>query len=206
MVGYLAKRAFVLLSSCATSAAIAVPAQADPVLPTHCGVERGGTDWVVQGGDPAFVDKFFIRIEVGDDDIRSGSAVSAVVVVKTLFTGKKSAIATLTSDPQPNGSVFSGTVQLERDENDQDTWAHPDGIESVEILYTSGQPDIFSTPDNWNMNSITVDYSLTGSTSRSPLLSGSGNPWLHRFKSDCDNTSGEGGPDWTVVRPGGRFR
>ncbi|MGK8522695.1 hypothetical protein ACRS6B_14535 [Nocardia asteroides] len=207
MFSYFAKRALVLLSISATSVAVAGPVEAQPFETIHCGKRLGTTDW--QGpltDENTHVNELFISINVGGDDIRSGTVVSAVVSFRTIWDHEKSASAVLTSDPHPNNSDFFGKVSLRSRSDDIDSLVSPSDIDKVEILYTSGQPDIFSTPDNWNMDSISVQYSQHGgSTLLEPLFSGAGEPWLHRFKADCDDASGEGGHSWTAVNPSVRW-
>ncbi|RKG90513.1 hypothetical protein [Corallococcus terminator] len=69
------------------------------------------------------------------------------------------------------------------------TFATPAGIYQGLLLdfaiqFTSGQPDIFSTGDNWNMNAITVTARMADG-SNVILVSQAGSP-LHRFQSDTN--------------------
>ncbi|MBN1204128.1 MAG: hypothetical protein JXB05_04295 [Myxococcaceae bacterium] len=50
------------------------------------------------------------------------------------------------------------------------------------IQFYSGQPDIFSTGDNWNMDAITVT-AILDDESELVLVQQAGSP-LHRFMSD----------------------
>ena len=60
-------------------------------------------------------------------------------------------------------------------------------IQVFGIRFFSGQPDIFSTGDNWNMDSINVTYHVDNAPDDF-LLSMSGTP-LRRFVSDHDEWS-----------------
>ncbi|MBF6174981.1 hypothetical protein [Nocardia blacklockiae] len=204
MSRHILEKALVLLSVFVCPVAVAGPAEALPTTTIHCGKHYDSVDWQAPSlADTSHVDTLFFAVDVGGDDIRSGTGVSATVTFRTLFSRvdtRRSAV--LTSDPHPNNSHFSGSVSLGSRSDDIESLVSPMDIFRVELVSASGQPDIFSTPDNWNMDSLSVQYTtFEDSRTFHPLVQGSGSPWLHRFKADCDNDSGEGGPLWTVVNP-----
>lgn len=57
-------------------------------------------------------------------------------------------------------------------------------LQEFSIQFTSGQPDIFSSSDNWRMNGVTVT-AILDDESEAILVNQAGN-WLHEFKSDVN--------------------
>ncbi|GAB2678520.1 hypothetical protein [Nocardia goodfellowii] len=195
------KKILVLSAIVATSTAMAGPADAVIREPAHCGKNNGNVDWTPPASNPdenPAIDELLITINVGGDDIRSNTTVSATVTFTSDFSiAPQTATDTLTTSPHPNDTNFSSRIPLASNGGDS---VRPRSIEAVEIFYSSGQPDIFSTPDNWNMDSMSVQYPDRSGVF-THLFSGSGEPWLHRFKANCDDSNGEGGPTWKVDTP-----
>ncbi|MFF0494242.1 hypothetical protein ACFYTQ_34930 [Nocardia sp. NPDC004068] len=204
MSSHVIEKTLVALSVCACAVVAAGPARAISTPTTHCGRHFDSVDWqALSSTDTSHVDTLFVTIDVGGDDIRSGTGVSGTVTFRTLLSrSDQRASGVLTSDPHPNNSTFTGRISLGSRPDAIDTLVSPLDIRAIELASSSGQPDIFSTPDNWNMDSISVQYTtLEDARTLHPLVLGSGSPWLHRFKADCDDDSGEGGPLWSVVNP-----
>ncbi|RYZ36132.1 MAG: hypothetical protein EOO71_32930 [Myxococcaceae bacterium] len=117
-----------------------------------------------------------VKIGTGGDDLRNASL--AVAQLKYLsLTGSQQTASGNLNNYVGWGNYTENTV----------TYAVPgdvyvDRLLEFAIQFTSGQPNIFSTGDNWNMNSITVTAILSNST-ETILLTMAGNP-LHRFQSD----------------------
>ncbi|WP_153348064.1 hypothetical protein [Nocardia aurantia] len=205
MFDYFTKRALVLLSVLATPVAVAGPAEAVPINTVHCGRHYDNMDW--QGpidADNTFLDAIFITINVGGDDIRSDTGVSAEITFRKVFNQTPiTTTAVVTSGPHPNDSNFFGKIPMGSRADDLNSLISPSGIDKIEIFSTSsGSTDPFSTSDNWNMDSISVQYAqINDPSALKPLFWGSGQPWLHRFKKYCDNESGEGGPRWAAISP-----
>jgi hypothetical protein len=164
--------------------ASARPAEAliAPELESYCGTNYGHLDW----HEPAWgriIEELQFKIHVGNDDIRSGTRVYATVRLASPSRAETLPWQELEQAGVSPGSWLEGKYFLPRSN------IPVDRIKGVAILYTSGQPDPFSTPDNWDMTSLQILYSVD-STQRT-LVFGEGSPWLHRFKVNCD---GEGGP------------
>src|ERR1051326_7422114 len=145
-----------------TASAAAEPAH---VTPSTCGAVYGSTNWE-EPTTGASIKQLFIRIRVGDDDIRPGTVALARVMInqggqRILLKEKP---LNIPEKSFPNVSLLQAEYDLaaERDgdpETDEDPGIIADWmIKGFAIRYVSGQPDIFSTPDNWNMNDIQVFY------------------------------------------------
>lgn|GEM_PF-6572714 len=124
------------------------------------------------------ITKLRITVATGGDDLRNAS--HAVAEIK--YVGLSGNL--LTASINLNNGAGWGNWSTHTV-----TMTTPSGmllanVEEFSIQFTSGQPDIFSTGDNWNMNSITVTAILDDST-EAVLVQRSGN-YLHRFWSDHD--------------------
>lgn len=124
------------------------------------------------------ITKLRITVVTGGDDLRNAS--HAVASLK--YVGLSGNQLT-TSFNLNNGAGWAGwsthTV----------TMTTPTGVllanlSEFSIQFTSGQPDIFATGDNWNMNGITVTAILDDGT-EAVLIQQAGNP-IHRYQSDLN--------------------
>ena len=171
-----------------------------------CGQDHGQADWNAPVAGTV-VKQLTLRILVGNDDIRQGTGVFASVHIKNKsgdkWIGQSGPINNYVG--YPNGSLLQAKISLANTGLGQVTI---DDVVAVYIMYGSGLPDVFSTWVNWNMNAVRVLYPkspdlnlpLTAAIDWSQynqLLYGSGSPWLHRFKVNCDS---EGGPYWEAAR------
>lgn len=122
------------------------------------------------------VSKMRVTIVTGNDDLRNASQAVATLKYTNASGNQLVAGGNLNNGAQwPGGSTKTVTIPL------------PVGIVLSRLLefsiqFTSGQPDIFATGDNWNMNSVTVTGILDDG-SEVILLNQAGSP-LHRFQSD----------------------
>jgi hypothetical protein len=179
---------------------------AQPGAEVFCGTNSGHVEW----DQPMWglvITELTIRIDVGGDDVRSQSSVHAYVNIRNKAGDKWFSVEMNPfSSEYPNGSMMQQKISLEGAGLGLIT---VENIHSFFIDYTSGLPDMFSSSDNWNMNAIRVLYPKSDSlhppfrdsvdwSQYNQLFSGSGSPWLHRFKNSCD---GEGGPSWQGFNP-----
>ncbi|WP_240359086.1 hypothetical protein [Pyxidicoccus trucidator] len=123
------------------------------------------------------VSKMRVTIATGTDDLRNASNAVATLKYTNASGNQLVAGGNLNNGAQwPGGSTKTVTIPM------------PVGIVLSRLLefsiqFTSGQPDIFATGDNWNMNSITVTAILDDG-SEANLVVQADSPWLHRFQSD----------------------
>jgi hypothetical protein len=117
-----------------------------------------------------------ITIVTGGDDLRNASQ-----AVASLRYTNAAGNQLVTSGALNNGARWNNgstnTVNI----------AMPVGIvlsrvQEFSIQFTSGQPDIFSTGDNWDMSRVTVT-AILDDESEAVLVNQAGSP-LHRFMSD----------------------
>lgn len=117
-----------------------------------------------------------VTIGTGDDDLRKASQAVAKLAYRTVTGDTKYTSGNLNNGANwPNWSTRTVTIPM------------PVGIllgnlVEFSIEFTSGQPDIFSTGDEWKMNSIMVTAILDDG-SEAILVNAAGNP-LHHFKHD----------------------
>ena len=128
-----------------------------------------------EDGDRQIV-KLRIEIYTGGDDLRTAS--NAIATLKYTSVSGNQMTASINMN---NGVAWPGwslrTVNF----------TLPTGVllsraYAFRIQFYSGQPDIFSTGDNWNMNGITVT-GILGDESEVVLVQQRGSP-LHRLQSD----------------------
>ncbi|MCB9599725.1 MAG: hypothetical protein H6721_23085 [Sandaracinus sp.] len=121
-----------------------------------------------------------VVIVTGDDDLRRDST----AVARLEFNDRSGRRLTISRDLNarnewPNWSTNTRTMPV------------PDGVtlanlDSFAIEFTSGQPDVFHTGDNWNLQSIEVWATLDDAEGTQVLVTSDANDPLHRFKSDRD--------------------
>ncbi|MGX1763254.1 hypothetical protein ACWIG5_41260, partial [Streptomyces lydicus] len=107
------KRTFALLSVLATPFLVTSPAAAVPLHTVHCGTPHGSVDWngpLEQNN--THVKELNISINVGGDDIRSGTSVSASVTFRTIWNQEKTITDALSFDPHPGNSNFFARFSL----------------------------------------------------------------------------------------------
>lgn len=183
------------------------PAYAQTGAESFCGTDFGRADW----NTPAWgtiLTEVTLRIQVGNDDIRSGTSVYAWLHIKNSVTDKWVSVPGPINGYAnfPNNSLLQVKIPLTDPSLGLVT---PENIQDVFISYVPGMPDVFSSPDNWNMNAIRILYPKNSNlhpplataidwSQYNQLLFGSGSPWLHRFKMSCDS---EGGPTWQATNP-----
>lgn len=120
--------------------------------------------------------KLRIEIATGGDDLRTASNAIATLKYTSVSGNQLTASINLNNGAQwPGWSLRTVNFTL------------PAGVllsraHAFRIQFYSGQPDIFSTGDNWNMNGITVT-GILDDESEVVLVQQAGSP-LHRFQSD----------------------
>lgn len=153
-----------------------------------------------------------VRILVGADDVRSGTAVWASAHIVTSFQD----FWTVPVNMSPSlsgygpGTLLQQKIYLDhlRTPDGYRIYVSPRMIRQIKISYQSGYPDIFSTDDNWNMDRARVLYpkqqgddpplqTAIDWTKYSQLLYGEGNP-LNRFTV---NRTTYTSPTWTTTNP-----
>lgn len=198
----------IILSSSIGVITTAGVANARPAgITDDCGPRFGNADWddTFAESQGRLVDHLLFQINVGGDDIRGGTVVSAIIT--DVFNGTTQMNLNVGQE-RPNSSTFVERFVFPRDWADRGV--HPPNITSITITYTSGQPDWFSTPDNWNLTGIkvffpkNVDVPIRGeigdiNSQYDQWITGSGDPYLHRFKQNCEEK--EGSPNWTITNP-----
>ncbi|MCP3135959.1 hypothetical protein [Pyxidicoccus xibeiensis] len=124
------------------------------------------------------ITKLRITILTADDNLRQASRAVAALKYENAYGEVLSAGGHLNNAAEwPNWS--SRTVDI----------LMPTGVvlsrlHEFSIQFTSGQPDIFSTGDNWNMASVLV-VGILDDESELVLVNQANSPYLHRFKSDA---------------------
>jgi hypothetical protein len=211
-----ARSALAALAAAATGFVLAVfvsaPASATGVPGVNsCGQDFGHVTW----NSPAtntVVTQLVVRILVGGDDIRSGTAIYGKMILKdntqlSLQPIRSPFDITLNGHKgYANGSLLNVKVFMP-DARERPTLVHVRDIRAFDIYYNGLYGDgYYPTPDNWNMSRIRIIYPKNPSLNPpvttkidgrqyDQLLFGSGSPYLHRFKENCQS---DGGPDWAV--------
>ncbi len=123
-----------------------------------------------------------IRIQTGDDDLRSASQAIALLDYTTPDGNHRDTSAGLNNGGSwGNWSFNTVDVPMPGD-------VHLSRLDELTIEFNSGQSNPFDTGDNWNMQSITVTAILDDEEATQVILiQDAGNP-LHRFKSDNNTT------------------
>jgi hypothetical protein len=117
-----------------------------------------------------------IKIVTGGDDLRTASNAVAQLRYTTTSGSSLSTSGNLNNGASwPNHSINTVTLAMP-------AGVYEGRLTEFAIQFSSGQPDPFSTGDNWNMNSITVTAIMADGT-EVILISQAGDP-LHRFQSD----------------------
>ena len=119
-----------------------------------------------------------IVIQTGDDDLRTDSSAVARLWFVDASGRRRNAGMDL------NGRQAWGNWST----NTRDMPVPPGltlaDLDRFEIEFTSGQPDVFHTGDNWNMQSIEVYAVLDDDEGTTVLVTSDAGDPLHRFQSD----------------------
>jgi hypothetical protein len=148
-----------------------------------------------------------VRIQVGDDDIRGDTQVIGFIRLSDNTKLELEPIGSLNvslsqSREIPNGSLLNIKVSLVNAQGAA-LAVHVKDIRVFHIEHSTTDADGLAA-DNWNMNAIRVIYPKDPSlnppvattvdwSKYDQLFFGSGSPYLHRFKQNCQS---DGGPDW----------
>ncbi|MFY2564317.1 hypothetical protein ACN469_42395 [Corallococcus terminator] len=124
------------------------------------------------------ITKLRITVVTGGDDLRNAS--HAVASLK--YVGLSGNL--LTTGINLNNGAGWGNWSTHTVTMTTPTGVLLANVEEFSIQFTSGQPDIFSTGDNWNMNGITVTAILDDG-SEAVLVQKAENP-IHRYQSDLN--------------------
>jgi hypothetical protein len=152
-----------------------------------------------------------VRILVGADDVRSGTAVYAGVhIVASNYDRWLSVSMTPYLSGYGPGALLQQKIYLNnlRTAGGGRMFVSPRMIHEIRVSYVSGYPDIFSTDDNWNMDRVRVLYPKWAGddpplqtaidwTKYSQLMYGEGSP-LNRF---AVNPTPYTSPTWTTTNP-----
>lgn len=120
-----------------------------------------------------------VTIVTGDDDLREASQAVASLTYQNASGNYLVAGGNLNNGAKwPNGSTRTVTIPM------------PVGVVlsrlvEFSIQFTSGQPDIFHTGDNWRMRSVLVTAILDDG-SEAIIVNRANSPYLHEFKSDTN--------------------
>lgn len=147
------------------------------------------------------VKQLVVRIVTGnDDDLRQGSQAKVSIGLDDGLDSKQTLElgglnwndATQSWDGWPGGSFRLKKFYLP-------ATIFPvlpvvDYIQWFRISFTSGKPDIFSTPDNWNINAIRVLYPKKSDTDPTPTTDIDWNQYYQLFYGSGPNGSSPSGP------------
>jgi hypothetical protein len=152
-----------------------------------------------------------VRILVGADDVRSGTAVWASVHI---VTSSQDFWRDVNMSPNLSGygpgALLQQKIYLDHlhTPDGYAIYVSPRMIRQIKISYRSGHPDPFSTADNWNMDRVRVLYPKWAGddpplqtaidwTNYNQLMYGEGSP-LNRF---TENPTPYTSPTWTTTNP-----
>ncbi|TQF17441.1 hypothetical protein FJV41_03090 [Myxococcus llanfairpwllgwyngyllgogerychwyrndrobwllllantysiliogogogochensis] len=124
------------------------------------------------------VTRLRITVATGGDDLRNASHAVAAIKYVGLSGNQLTASINLNNGARwPDWTSHSVTMVTP-------TGMLLANLVEFSIQFTSGQPDIFATGDNWNMNAITVTAVLDDGTEA--VIIQQADNYLHRFWSDHD--------------------
>jgi hypothetical protein len=120
-----------------------------------------------------------VTIVTGDDNLRQASQAAASLTYQNASGNYLIAGGNLNNGAEwPNGSTRTVNIPM------------PVGVVlsrlvEFSIQFTSGQPDIFHTGDNWKIRSVLVTAILDDG-SEAIIVNRANSPYLHEFKSDSN--------------------